>query len=103
MSETELQRAVLELASRLGWATAHFRPGLTQTGRWVTAVQGDGVGFPDTVLVRDRIVFAELKAEGKYLKPEQKIWKTRLEKAGAEYHLWRPGDWKAGAIEGVLR
>ena len=42
--EDALQTRVIDLCRLLGLHTAHFRPGLTQTGRWRTAVGGDGKG-----------------------------------------------------------
>ena len=63
ISEKEFQAQVLQFAKLHGWRTAHFRPAMTAKGRWVTAIQGEGKGFPDTVLVRGyRLIFAELKA-----------------------------------------
>ena len=83
---------VIDCARRqFGWTVAHFRP--CQTGRgWRTAVQADGAGFPDLVLVRDRVIFAEVKSAGGQLEPEQRAWRDRIQGAGGEWHLWRPGD-----------
>src|SRR5690606_21908778 len=50
MSENELLVGILDRARWFGVVTAHFRPARTKTG-WVTAVAGDGKGFPDLVLV----------------------------------------------------
>jgi hypothetical protein len=57
--------------------------------------KGSQGGFPDRVLVRDRIVYAELKREKKTSTPvgaEQKRWLDSLTKAGGECYLWRPSD-----------
>lgn len=102
ISEAELQEMVLETAQILGWYRAHFRPAKTKHG-WRTAVGGDGKGFPDVMLVRERLVAVELKATGRYPNADQRTWRERLERAGVEYHLWRPADWYAGTIEDVLR
>lgn len=84
MKEAELQKAVIELARRLGWRVAHFRTSQSQTGRWLTAVQGDGAGYPDlTMLRRDRIVAAELKAKGNKTSPAQDEWLQAFRDAGA--------------------
>lgn len=100
-SEAGFTKAVLGLAKLHGWCSAHFRPALTQTGKWVTAVQGDGKGFPDLVLVRGtRLIFAELKSAKGTVKPEQTQWLLRLGGAGAECYIWRPKDWKN--IEAIL-
>jgi hypothetical protein len=102
VSEAELQKAVIELARRLGWRTAHFRPGMTQTGRWVTAVQGDGKGFPDLVLARrEEVLFVELKAEKGRTSFDQREWLREL--PGDSVFLWYPKDWLDGTIEQVLR
>jgi hypothetical protein len=50
-------------------------------------------GFPDLVLVRERVVFAELKSEAGKLTPEQVAWANALAAAGAEVHVWRPRNW----------
>lgn len=100
ISEAEFQRQVIQFARLRGWRTAHFRPGLTRAGRWATAVQGDGAGFPDLVLVRDRVLFAELKVRGRLPTAEQVAWLKALQSAGAEAYLWRETDWPE--IEKVL-
>jgi hypothetical protein len=103
MTEAQLQSAVIELARALGWKVAHFRPALTGKG-WRTAVSGDGVGFPDlTLLRRARQIVVELKSEKGNLTPEQAVWLAAFERAGVEWHVWRPGDWLDGTVEAVLR
>lgn len=89
MLEREWQKQVIEIAHLFRWKVAHFRPARTNKG-WVTPVAADGKGFPDMVLVRDRVIFAELKAVGKYPSPEQRAWRGAIETAGGEYYLWRP-------------
>lgn len=102
MAEADLLDAVIECASLFGWHTAHFRPARTETG-WRTAVSGDGKGFPDLVLVKHNILMVELNAENARLRPEQLKWMTWLRQAGVPWLLWRPSDWRSGAIEKVLR
>jgi hypothetical protein len=41
-------------------------------------------------LVRDRILFVELKTLGGRLEPEQKVWRDRIQAAHGEWYLWRP-------------
>ncbi len=101
MTERELQQAVIDLARVFRWKVAHFRPALTAHG-WRTPVQADGAGFPDLVLVRDRAVYAELKAVRGRLTERQAEWRAALEHAGQEYHLWTPTDWADGSIDRVL-
>lgn len=92
ISEDAFQSQVIDLARALGWKTAHFRPALTKSGNWITAVAGDGKGFPDLVLVRDRVIFAELKRDTEKPSSAQRDWLDALERAGVEVYVWRPAD-----------
>ena len=47
-------------------------------------------GFPDLVLVRDRVVFAELKVGKGRLTTAQARWRDMLLGADAEWYVWRP-------------
>ena len=101
LSVAKFQEMVLELAKLCRWRTAHFRPGMTKAGNWVTAVQGDGKGFPDLVLVRgSRIIFAELKRDGEAPTPEQEAWLKALRTADVETYILEPRDWSE--IERIL-
>lgn len=102
LTEQQLQDAVLDLAKLLGWRRAHFRPAQTKHG-WRTPVAGDGKGFPDLVLIRDRVLFVELKAEKGTLTDDQLEWQAAIETAGADWRVWRPHDWWSGQIDAVLR
>jgi hypothetical protein len=104
MTEDQLLRTVLEMARLFGITTAHFRPALSQSGRWHTAVAGDGKGFPDLVLVGSGgILFRELKTDKGRLKPEQVTWLRILKAAPADAEIWRPADLHSGRIEAELR
>ena len=93
-SEKEFQRSVIEYARMMGWRIHHTRPALTQSGRWITPVQGD-VGFPDLVLCRPpRLIFAELKSERGKPSTDQMEWLDALRACGVEVYLWRPSDWE---------
>jgi hypothetical protein len=81
MLEREFQRNVVATARSLGWMVYY-----THDSRRSPA------GFPDLTLVRERIVFAELKVEGGRVRPEQFEWTEALLDAGAEVYLWRPCD-----------
>lgn len=94
MREADFQWAVIEIARLKGWRVAHFRPARTRRG-WRTPVAADGKGYPDLTLVRERIVYAELKAEKGQLTHEQEQWIQALQQAGAEAYVWRPSDWSA--------
>jgi hypothetical protein len=102
VSEEDFTTTVIEYAQALKWRVAHFRPGLTQTGKWRTAVQGDGKGFPDLVLVRPhRVIFAELKSNKGKLSDEQEKWVMDLKRSeGVECYVWRPDFWSV--IERIL-
>jgi hypothetical protein len=90
------EQTVLDLAARLGWMRAHFRPARTATGGWTTPVAGDGAGFPDLVLVRrGRVLFVELKAGSGRVTREQRRWLDELAATPAEVHVWHPADWDA--------
>lgn len=89
--EKDWQRQVIDLARLLKWRVAHFRPAMTKHG-WATPVAADGKGFPDLCLVRERLIFAELKRDGGKLADDQRIWLAALEHAGIEVHVWRPAD-----------
>jgi len=102
ISETQLQAAIVEAARLLGWAVAHFRPARTNKG-WRTATAYDAHGYPDLTLVRERVLFAELKGDHGRFEPEQARWRVRLQLAGCEYYLWRPDDWLEGRVDETLR
>lgn len=107
MSEDQLQDAVIEMAHRFKWRVAHFRPVRIQrrdgSVYYQTPVQADGAGFPDLVLVRDRVLWVELKSEEGRLSVEQQDWMFALGAADQERHIWRPVHWRDGTIEEVLR
>lgn len=101
-SEAGFTRAVIQLAQLHGWRVMHQRPGLTRSGKWVTAISGD-VGFPDLCMVKGtRLLFAELKSAKGKLGPGQQEWLLRLGGAGAECYIWRPKDW-ADIVECLSR
>lgn len=97
-NEKEFTRSVIDLAQWRKWRVAHFRPARTQEG-WRTAVQGDGKGFLDLVLARERLVVAELKMPWGTVSDEQEEW-LKVLSACVETYLWYPKDW--AQIERVL-
>ncbi len=70
------------LAGSLGWALTYH----------VRYTQGSPAGFPDQVLIRDRIIFAELKREKGRPTAHQIEYLDGLAKAGGEVYVWRPSD-----------
>ncbi len=102
ISEKVFTAQVIALLRWYKWRCAHFRPGKTQRGRWVTAVSGDGVGFPDIFALRgNRRIMAELKASKGKPSPEQLEWLRVAGQAGIETYVWRPKD--IDEIERVLK
>lgn len=86
---------IIQLARLYGWRVAHFRPAWSKDGkRCMTAVQADGKGFPDLVLVkRCRLLFAEVKVKSR-LSPEQQEWIDALTNCmRCEMYVWKPENW----------
>lgn len=80
--EKEWQSTVVSLAKQLGWWAFH-----TYDSR------RSAHGMPDLLLVKDRVVYVELKRESRKtsrLSPEQIRVLTRLSVAGAEVYVCRP-------------
>jgi hypothetical protein len=50
-------------------------------------------GFPDLVLVRDRVIFAELKTAAGRVTPAQQYWIQAIREAGCDCYIWRPENW----------
>jgi len=103
-SEAELQEKVIQLAKYTGWKVAHFRNvkvlKADGTIRYQVPVQQDGEGFPDLVLVKNKVVWMELKNQKRKMTPEQIEWMDTLRNAGQEIYLFRPSDWES--IERLL-
>ena len=95
MKESDFQRTVIEMAQALGWWVVHFRASMNARGQWMTAVQGDGVGWPDLFLVRPpRLKLVELKLDGGELAVAQQGWREVLILVPfLEYELWTPSMW----------
>ena len=90
VAERDFQNMVEELAGYCGWTSFHLNLPMRSPA-----------GFPDLVLFRDRIVFAELKSRspttgkaGK-LRPAQIDYQHTILHAGGEYYSWLyPDDWE---------
>ena len=92
MTEREWMAQVTQAAELYGWTWVHFRPAQTSKG-WRTPVSGpNGAGYFDLELVRDRIIYAELKRQDGRLDPSQKAVHDRYRAAGADVRVWRPSD-----------
>ncbi len=94
-SESDFQKQVIQLARLYKWKVAHFRAAMNRRGQWSTPVQADGAGFPDLLMVRDRVIAAELKSEKGKTSPEQDEWIAQFRTAGIEAFVWKPADWDA--------
>ena len=81
MTEREFQRIVVDLAKLFRWRYYH-----TYDSR------RSNPGFPDLVLVRERILYRELKTDKGKLTFEQRQWLEYLTGAGADAKVWRPAD-----------
>jgi hypothetical protein len=90
LTEKEWMRQVVDLAHLLGWATYHPLVSMKSPAGW-----------PDLVLVRDRVLFVECKAERGVLSRHQERWRDRFLTAGAEWYLWKPADLEQ--VAAVLR
>lgn len=89
MTEKEWSAQVYDLARQLGWTRYHtYRS------------ERSAAGFPDETLVRDRVIFLELKREKGKLSAAQRDWLTKLLNAGAEAYVARPRDlqWLADVL-----
>ena len=103
MKEEELQDAILPVAKLHRWLAVHFLTAPMRVDRrgktvWITPFVGDP-GFPDLVLVKSpRVLFRELKQDGKYPTPEQQGWLDSLVASGQDAKVWRTKDWISGEI-----
>jgi hypothetical protein len=91
-TEAACQSTIVEAARLGGWMIHAERQAQSRKG-WRTPIQGHA-GFPDLVLVHPdaRLVwFVEIKRKPNKLAPDQLVWRTALEEAGADYRLvWVP-------------
>lgn len=90
----EWEDTIIQTARLLGWTVMHVRPVFDgKRKRWVTGISADGQGYPDCTLVRERVIFAELKSGSAKLTADQKEWLERLRAAGQEVYEWRDTDY----------
>mgnify|MGYP000998023045 CR=1 FL=1 len=82
VSEKAFMAEVVKLAKREGWRVYH-----THDSRKSEA------GFPDLVLVRERIIYAELKTATGRLTAAQSNWLEAIRDTGTSAFEWRPKDW----------
>lgn len=95
--------AVIDLCHTLGLLVAHFRPVQDKSGRWRTAVAGDGAGFPDLVIVGPGgVLYRELKSARGRVEADQVVWLRALQTAGANAAVWQPEHLTDGTIPSEL-
>ena len=81
MTEKAFQSDVMRVAKMLGWLCYH-----TFDSRRSAS------GFPDLVLVRERVLFRELKVGKNKLSPTQELWRDSIMGAGGDWAEWRETD-----------
>ena len=79
MTESQFQSAIIQFAKLRGWSVYH-----THNSR------RSEKGFPDLCLVREKVLFREVKTDKGRLSKEQIAWGKRLQEAGADFAIWRP-------------
>lgn len=86
MTEKQLDHVLFArkdgLAAQTGWDLSYH----------VLRAKGSQAGFPDRVLVRDRVLYIETKSQAGKPTEEQVKWLTGLARAGSEVYLVRPSD-----------
>ena len=82
ITEAAFQDLVVHLAKVCGWTCYH-----TFDSRRSEA------GYPDLTLVRERVIWRELKARRGRMTAEQQEWGRLLQAANANWGLWYPSDW----------
>jgi hypothetical protein len=81
-SEKEFQAEVIKRAMRHGWKTFH-----------VFDARKSEAGWPDLVLVRERVIVRELKVGNEVPTAAQAGWLEAFANAGIDAGVWKPTDW----------
>lgn len=81
--EIDFQKTIIELAEIYGWCYFHDNDSRRNIA-----------GLPDLILVRERVIYAELKKQDGKLSRKQKEWIARLKNARQEVYVWRPSDFE---------
>lgn len=82
VSEKEFQQAVIDLAKRHGWKVYH-----TYDSR------RSNPGYPDLTLVRERVLWMELKVHPNKPTAAQGTWVEVLKSAGQAAYVFYPEHW----------
>jgi len=89
-NEAEFTKWLTEQAHKEEWMVARFHrlPTPGPGGQWRTPVGADGKGWPDLILVRERVIAAELKIAPNKPDVNQLRWIEALREAGLETYVW---------------
>jgi hypothetical protein len=87
VNETQFQGQVIQLAELYQWKWYHPAVSQFSVGGW-----------PDLVLVRERLMIRELKTEKGKVTPKQRDWLDALRFANVDAAVWRPVDLTNGVI-----
>lgn len=101
MKEKDLLGSIIEQARARRWKVAHFASApIMRGGRivWMTPVQADGKGFPDLLMVRERVLAVEVKGGSHKPTVEQSDWLIAMRMAGATTAVWTPREWDDGTV-----
>lgn len=91
-TEADLLLWLASVAKLYQWRLVHWRPALTAKG-WRTPVQGDGVGFPDILLLRgSQGIALELKSDTGRVRAEQLAWLDAFRATGWTATVVRPSN-----------
>lgn len=93
VAEADFQATLVGVARALGWRCVHFGVGWTSGRGWKTAARYDAVGWPDLIMVKNRLIAVECKATDGRLSAEQQAWLDLLREAGIESYCWSAADW----------
>lgn len=93
-SEKQFQEQVITTARQRGWHVVHFNDSRRETKNGLVG-DSDARGWPDLTLIRDRVLFRELKKVGGKLTVAQLEMLERLKGAGEDAGVWTPLDWPA--------
>lgn len=83
-TEKEFQSQVVQLAKICGWKVYH-----TYDSR------RSEPGMLDLILVKNRVLWRELKTATGKITPAQRDWLAALEAAGQDARVWRPEDFNS--------
>ena len=91
-SERDFQASIVDLARLCGWRVVHFHDSRREVGGELVG-DSDAKGWPDLTLIRDRILYREVKTEkGRVTKSQDRMIVSLLA-AGGDAKVWRPSDW----------